>query len=64
MQEQPRGGLLQCFAPFSLPPPPSCQAGGGFLQGFDAGCAIFTSLTCKSKPEVDFLALDAIADSM
>jgi hypothetical protein len=64
MQERPRGGLLRCFAPFSPPPPPSRRAGGGFLRGFDAGCAVFTSLACKSKPEVDFLALDAVADSI
>ena len=58
MQEWPRGGLLWCFDPFSLPPPPSCRAGDGFLQGFNAICAISTSVTWK--PEVDFLALDAV----
>jgi len=60
MQERPRGGLLQCFDPFSPPPPPSRRAGGGFLRGFDAVCAISTSLAWKSEPEVDFLALDAV----
>ena len=58
MQEHPRGGLLWCFDPFSLPPPPLCQAGDRFLQGFNAICAISTSVTWK--PEVDFLALDAV----